>query len=78
MKFSSLPLLSKLSRSKSDRGFTLLELMISAAISVAIISAALAAMNSQRQSFLSDRDRININDNMRLALSMMGNDIRQA
>jgi prepilin-type N-terminal cleavage/methylation domain-containing protein len=78
MKFSSLPLLSKLSRSKSDRGFTLLELMISAAISVAIISAALAAMNSQRQSFLSDRDRININDNMRLALSMMGNDIKQA
>jgi prepilin-type N-terminal cleavage/methylation domain-containing protein len=78
MKFSSLPLLAKLSRSKSDRGFTLLELIISSVVSVAIISAALGAMNSQRQTFLSDRDRININDNMRLALSMLGNDIKQA
>jgi type IV pilus assembly protein PilW len=70
--------LSKYIFCKRDQGFTLLELLITTVVAGAILAASLAAVNEQRRSFLGDRDRININDNLRVALGLIGADIKQA
>jgi type IV pilus assembly protein PilW len=52
--------------------------MVSSVVAVAILAASLGAINQQRRSFLSDRDRINTNDNLRVAMNLIGSDIKQA
>jgi prepilin-type N-terminal cleavage/methylation domain-containing protein len=79
MKSSQYP--KSLSQNEAYRkcqGFTLIELLVTAVAAGAVLGASLGLINEQRRSFLNDRDRININDNLRVALSLVGDDIKQA
>jgi prepilin-type N-terminal cleavage/methylation domain-containing protein len=66
------------SLSRQCQGFTLLELVLTTLIAGVILAASLGVINEQRRNFLGDRDRININDNLRVALSLIGDDVKQA
>jgi prepilin-type N-terminal cleavage/methylation domain-containing protein len=62
----------------AQRGFTLIELLIATFVTGIIIASAIGMINNQRRDFLGDRDRININDNLRVASTLIGDDIKQA
>lgn len=66
------------SLSRQHQGFTLLELVLTTLVAGVMLAASLGVINEQRRNFLGDRDRININDNLRVALSLIGDDIKQA
>jgi prepilin-type N-terminal cleavage/methylation domain-containing protein len=77
MKLNSLYQFKFVRFNSSQQGFTLVELLVSTVVAGAIISASLGLINEQRRNFLGDRDRGNINDNVRNALNLIGADIRQ-
>jgi prepilin-type N-terminal cleavage/methylation domain-containing protein len=77
MKLNSLLRFKFVQFNSAQKGFTLVELLVATLVSGAIISASLALINEQRRNFLGDRDRGNINDNVRNALNQVGADIRQ-
>jgi prepilin-type N-terminal cleavage/methylation domain-containing protein len=76
MKPNLFPHFQSLSSRKKVQGFTLLELLITALISGAIISSSLGLINAQRNTFLGDRDRANINDNLKTAMNIIGADAK--
>jgi prepilin-type N-terminal cleavage/methylation domain-containing protein len=62
----------------AQQGFTLIELLIATFVTGVILASAIGMINNQRRDFLGDRDRININDNLRVASTLIGDDIKQA
>ncbi|MFZ0133615.1 MAG: prepilin-type N-terminal cleavage/methylation domain-containing protein [Desulfobacterales bacterium] len=59
-------------------GFTLIELMIAMAISGVVLAAVYTAFNFQRQTHAGQRLRIEIQQNIRAAVTLMQRDIRMA
>ncbi|NJM75164.1 MAG: hypothetical protein HC852_04500 [Acaryochloridaceae cyanobacterium RU_4_10] len=66
------------SKTKSIKGFTLLELIIAAAVSLTVLGISLGMITEMRRSMLGDRTRITANDNLRQASDFIGQDIKQA
>ena len=60
------------------KGFTLLELLVAMAISVIIVAAAYFFYNTQVQTRLTQERVLDIQQNLRAAMVMMGSDIRMA
>ncbi|MEG3070422.1 MAG: hypothetical protein HQP61_09900 [Peptococcaceae bacterium] len=60
------------------KGFTIIETMIAAVIFFLVLSAALYVGSNLHISFLRDRDRIEVQENMRIALKNISRSIRQA
>jgi hypothetical protein len=63
---------------RTIKGFTLLELIIAAAVSLTILGISLGLITELRRSMLGDRTRITANDNLRQASDFIGQDIKQA
>jgi prepilin-type N-terminal cleavage/methylation domain-containing protein len=63
---------------QKQQGFTLIELLVASVVSISIIAAALGAISDQRKTYLGDRDRINTNNNLQMAMTLIGDDIKQA
>lgn len=61
----------------SDRGFTLVELLVTSFLGLLMLALTLAATTSNRRLYRYDLVRTKINQNMRSALDIMGIDIRQ-
>lgn len=62
----------------SADGFSMLELMVAMAVAGLLLSAAVSATYSSRRSFTADQNRTRINQNLRSALALLGNEIRQS
>jgi hypothetical protein len=67
-----------LSKTRSIKGFTLLELTVAAAVSLTVLGVSLGVMTEMRRSMLGDRTRITANDNLRQASDFIGQDLKQA
>lgn len=61
-----------------NSGFTLLELLIAAAVAVLVVGSALALVISNRRIYELDRVRTDVNQNLRSGLDLVGNDVRLA
>ena len=60
------------------RGFTMIELLVASVVASLVLSAALGLVGQQRRQLLGDRARAEANGSMRLALDLVGTDIKQA
>jgi hypothetical protein len=65
-------------KSRTTRGITMLELIVASAVALGILSVALGAISEQRRQVLGDRTRAGVNDNLRIASDLIGQDIKQA
>jgi hypothetical protein len=65
-------------KTRSIKGFTLLELTVAAAVSLTVLGVSLGVMVEMRRSMLGDRTRIVANDNLRIASDLIGQDIKQS
>jgi type IV pilus assembly protein PilW len=65
-------------RLKSDRGFTLTELMVSLVISGVLMTAVYAVFNSQQKSYAMQDQLAAAHQNLRAAMNFMVKDIRMA
>ncbi|HEY9824673.1 MAG TPA: hypothetical protein V6D19_04435 [Stenomitos sp.] len=61
-----------------NTGFTLIELLVSALAACIILVALLGLVTTQQREVVSDRDRTIINNNLETALTLIGDDIKQA
>ncbi|MGF1604356.1 MAG: PilW family protein [Thermosynechococcaceae cyanobacterium] len=61
-----------------DDGFTLIELIVSAVISLIILAVSLGLINDQRREFLGNQNRSQANQNLRAAMDIIGTDIKLA
>jgi hypothetical protein len=66
------------SKTRNAQGFTLLELVVAAGVTLTILSASLGLLTEQRRWVLGDQIRATANDNLRLASDLIGQDIKQA
>lgn len=66
------------SKTRSIKGFTLLELIVAAAVSLTVLGVSLGMVTEMRRWMLGDRTRIVANDNLRIASDLIGQDIKQA
>ncbi len=66
------------SRLPTQRGLTLIEILVSSIVGVMVLGVALSFTVSNRNLFERDTDRIQVNQNLTAAIEIMGNDIRQA
>jgi hypothetical protein len=66
------------SKRQNVKGFTLLELIVAAAVSLTILGVSLGMLSEQRRWVLGDRTRAAANDNLRLASDLIGQDVKQA
>lgn len=62
----------------SERGFTLLELLIAAVVSTIVAGVVLPVVLSGRQVYALDQNRTSVNQSLRGALDLLGADVRQA
>jgi len=62
----------------SNKGFTLLELLVTLVVASVITGLALKLIVDQRQLFLNDQSRTQVNQNLRASLDLVGTDIKQA
>lgn len=60
------------------RGFSLIEALVAAAVTTFVLGAALSVTLSSRRLYTSDRERTEINQNLRAAFEIVGADLRQA
>lgn len=61
-----------------NKGFTVIELVVAAIVSFIVLGISLGLINQQRRQFLTDQARSEANQNLRLAMEFMGNDIQLA
>lgn len=66
------------SKTRSIKGFTLLELIVAAAVSLTVLGVSLGMVTEMRRWMLGDRTRITANDNLRQVSDFIGQDIKQA
>ena len=69
--------LKRLTRN-SNKGFTLLELLIASVVSSIVLGLALTLIVDQRKLFVKDQGRTQANQNLRAAIDLVGTDIKQA
>ncbi|MCP3979330.1 MAG: hypothetical protein GY716_08380 [bacterium] len=70
--------MSKSSSRSSTRGFTLVEMLVSSTLTLALGAATLALMTSARTLFDLDRERTRVNQSVKSARDFLGLDVRQA
>lgn len=63
---------------KATNGFTLVELLVGAALASVVAGALFTLMNQTIKGYHTDNARINVNQNLQSSLLMITNDIRQA
>lgn len=63
---------------KSNRGFTLVELMIAMAIGALVMASVMTSFLSQHRSYLAQDDVVEMQQNARVAMDMLTRDIRSA
>lgn len=63
---------------KKNRGFTLVELLVAISISAIIMTAVYAAYNSQQKSYVIQEELAALQQNLRVAMFYMSNQIREA
>jgi hypothetical protein len=63
---------------RTIRGITTLELIVASVVALGILSIVLGAISEQRRQVLGDRTRAGVNDNLRIASDMIGQDVKQA
>ena len=61
----------------SNKGFTLLELLIALIVSSIILGLSLKLIVDQRQFFVQDQTRAQVNQNLRAPMDLVGTDIKQ-
>jgi hypothetical protein len=71
-------MITNVAKTRNIKGFTLLELIIAAGVSLTILGVSLGVLSEQRRWVLGDQTRATANDNLRLASDLMGQDIKQA
>jgi hypothetical protein len=64
-------------KSRTTRGITMLELIVASVVALSILSVALGAISEQRRQVLGDRTQAGVNDNLRIASDIIGQDIKQ-
>ena len=62
----------------SNKGFTLIELLVALIVASLILGVSLKFIVDQRQLFAKDQIRTQVNQNLRSATDLVGNDIKQA
>lgn len=62
----------------SDKGFTLLELMVASALGLIVLGMTLASTSSMRKLFVNDTDRVKINEDLRGTMDLIGQNVRIA
>ncbi|HKQ07247.1 MAG TPA: hypothetical protein VJ464_19130 [Blastocatellia bacterium] len=62
----------------NQRGFSLLELMIGAMLTVGLLGAIFALVNRHQQVFMSETGTTDMNENMRTAVDLMTRDVQSA
>lgn len=62
----------------SNKGFTLLELIVTLLVASILLGVSLSFIVDQRKLFVDDKDRTQINQNLRAAIDLVGTDIKQA
>ena len=60
-----------------SKGFTLIELLVALIVAAIVLSLALRLIVDQRQLFVQDQVRTQINQNLRAAIDLVGTDIKQ-
>ena len=68
----------KLSTQGLNKGFTLIELIVSSLIASVVLLASLSLITQQREAFLTDQRDTQISQNLRAAMDLIGTDIKQA
>lgn len=63
---------------RSARGFTILELLVAAAISLFVIAGAFVAMNRAHRTFVTQDRAVDLASQARLVMELIGRDIRNA
>lgn len=61
----------------SNKGFTLVELLVSTLVAGVILSVSLGLINEQRRQFLGDRSRTEANQTIRTSMDLIGADIKR-
>lgn len=61
----------------SNKGFTLLELLVASFVSLVVLGLSLRLIVDQRQLFVKDQERTQVNQNLRVAIDLVGTDIKQ-
>jgi len=62
----------------SDRGFSLVELLVAFAVSGIVLAAAMTLAIENRALVTRDQGRAEVNESLRVSLDMMGTDVREA
>lgn len=63
---------------RSDEGFTLVELLVSLTVVLAVSAAALALSLAGRRAYEADRARTRLNQSLRAGMDLLATDVRQA
>jgi len=61
-----------------NKGFTIIETMAAVVIFLVVLSSALYVYSKMYASYVTDRDKIEVQENMRIAIKKMSSGIRQA
>lgn len=61
-----------------NKGFTIIETMAAVVIFLVVLSSALYVYSKMYASYIADRDKIEVQENMRIAIKKMSSGIRQA
>ena len=75
---ASIMMVKPVHQSVRERGFTLVELLIVMAVGTIVMSAVMTSFYSQHKSYLVQDDVVEMQQNLRVALDMISNDIRSA
>ncbi len=62
----------------SDKGLTLVEVLTSMVVAAVVLPLALSTLVTNRQLYLEDQARTEVNQNLRAAMDLVGTDIKQA
>lgn len=63
---------------RGNKGFTIIETMAAVVIFLVVFSSALYVYSKMYASYVTDRDKIEVQENMRIAIKKMSSGIRQA
>ena len=75
--YMKLILSSRISK-KNNKGFTLVELLVTTLISAVILGASLSLIVDQRKQFITDQNRTQVSQNLRTGMDLIGADVKRA
>jgi len=69
---------SHISEKNNNKGFTLVELLVTTLISAIILGASLSLIVDQRKQFVTDQTRTQVSQNLRTGMDLIGADVKRA